>query len=133
MECRCACRWSTSTSAEKDIAYGVPLRVPLVDIHTIGAGGGSIARITRAGLLQVGPESAGAHPGPIAYGRGGNAVTVTDANLLLGRLNPDRLTGVAHSAPMETIAAALDEQIGAPLGLDAIAAAAAVAAGYSWA
>src|SRR5437763_5125339 len=50
-------------SAEKDIAYGVPLRVPLVDIHTIGAGGGSIARITRAGLLQVGPESAGAHPG----------------------------------------------------------------------
>ena len=67
-------------SAEKDIAYGVPLRVPLVDIHTIGAGGGSIARITRAGLLQVGPESAGAHPGPIAYGRGGTAVTVTDAN-----------------------------------------------------
>ena len=80
-------------SAEKDIAYGVPLRVPLVDIHTIGAGGGSIARITRAGLLQVGPESAGARPGPIAYGRGGTAVTVTDANLVLGRLNPDRLTG----------------------------------------
>ena len=91
-------------SAEKDIAYGVPLRVPLVDIHTIGAGGGSIARITRAGLLQVGPESAGARPGPIAYGRGGTAVTVTDANLLLGRLNPDRLTGVEESAPMETIA-----------------------------
>src|ERR1700731_3567014 len=71
-------------SAEKDIAYGVPLRVPLVDIHTIGAGGGSIARITRAGLLQVGPESAGAHPGPIAYSRGGTAVTGTDANLVLG-------------------------------------------------
>src|ERR1043165_8160286 len=88
-------------SAEKDIAYGVPLRVPLVDIHTIGAGGGSIARITRAGLLQVGPESAGAHPGPIAYGRGGTAATVTDANLLLGRLNPDRLTGVAAGAPMD--------------------------------
>jgi len=115
-------------SAEKDIAYGVPLRVPLVDIHTIGAGGGSIARITRAGLLQVGPESAGAHPGPIAYGRGGTAVTVTDANLLLGRLNPDRLTGVAGSAPMERISAAIHEQIGAPLGLDAIGAAAAVLA-----
>src|SRR5437764_9016978 len=113
-------------SAEKDIAYGVPLRVPLVDIHTIGAGGGSIARITRTGLLQVGPESAGARPGPIAYGRGGTAVTVTDANLLLGRLNPDRLTGVAGGAPMERIAAAIEEQIGAPLGLDAIAAAAAV-------
>jgi N-methylhydantoinase A len=115
-------------SAEKDIAYGVPLRVPLVDIHTIGAGGGSIARITRAGLLQVGPESAGAHPGPIAYGRGGTAVTVTDANLLLGRLNPDRLTGVASAAPMERIAAAIEEQIGAPLGLDGTAAAAAVLA-----
>ena len=115
-------------SAEKDIAYGVPLRVPLVDIHTIGAGGGSIARITRAGLLQVGPESAGARPGPIAYGRGGTAVTVTDANLLLGRLNPDRLTGVAAAAPMETIAAAIEEQIGAPLGLDPIAAAAAILA-----
>ena len=115
-------------SAEKDIAYGVPLRVPLVDIHTIGAGGGSIARITRAGLLQVGPESAGAHPGPIAYGRGGTAVTVTDANLLLGRLNPDRLTGVAAGVPIERIAAAIEEQISAPLGLDPIAAAAAILA-----
>ncbi len=115
-------------SAEKDIAYGVPLRVPLVDIHTIGAGGGSIARITRAGLLQVGPESAGARPGPIAYGRGGTNVTVTDANLLLGRLNPDRLTGLAGAAPMERIAAAIEAQIGAPLGLDAIATAVAVLA-----
>jgi N-methylhydantoinase A len=115
-------------SAEKDIAYGVPLRVPLVDIHTIGAGGGSIARITRAGLLQVGPKSAGARPGPIAYGRGGVAVTVTDANLVLGRLNPDRLTGVAGAAPMARIAAAIEEQIGAPLGLDSIDAAAAVLA-----
>src|SRR5262249_3809116 len=113
---------------EKDIAYGVPLRVPLVDIHTIGAGGGSIARITRAGLLQVGPESSGARPGPIAYSLGGTAVTATDANLLLGRLNPDRLTGVAGAAPMESISAAIHEQIGAPLGLDAIGAAAAVLA-----
>src|SRR5256885_6596680 len=83
-------------SAEKDIAYGVPLRVPLVDIHTIGAGGGSIARITRAGLLQVGPESAGARPGPIAYGRGGTAVTLPPPQLLLGRPNPDRLSGRAR-------------------------------------
>src|SRR5271155_752023 len=115
-------------SAEKDIAYGVPLRVPLVDIHTIGAGGGSIARITRAGLLQVGRESAGARPGPIAYGRGGTAVTVTDANLVVGRLNPDRLTGVEAAAPIERIVAAIEDQIGAPLGLDGIAAAAAVLA-----
>ncbi|HEX3954778.1 MAG TPA: hydantoinase/oxoprolinase family protein [Stellaceae bacterium] len=115
-------------SAEKDIAYGVPLRVPLVDIHTIGAGGGSIARITRAGLLQVGPESAGARPGPIAYGRGGTFVTVTDANLMLGRLNPDRLTGVAAVAALQIIGAALKEQVGDPLGLDTTAAAAAVLA-----
>src|SRR5437868_1822367 len=115
-------------SAEKDIAYGVPLRVPLVDIHTIGAGGGSIARITRAGLLQVGPESAGARPGPIAYGLGGTAVTVTDANLVVGRLNLDRLTGVQNAAPMEIITGAMHEQIGAPLDLDAVAAAAAVLA-----
>jgi N-methylhydantoinase A len=78
--------------------------------------------------LQVGPESAGARPGPIAYGRGGVSVTVTDANLLLGRLNPDRLTGVTGGAPMETIAAAMHEQIGVPLGLDRIEAAAAVLA-----
>src|SRR5882672_1192662 len=115
-------------SAEKDIAYGVPLRVPLVDIHTIGAGGGSIARITRAGLLQVGPESAGARPGPIAYGRGGTAVTVTDANLVLGRLNPDRLTGVAAVATIDTVGVAIREQIGEPLGLETIEAAAAVLA-----
>jgi N-methylhydantoinase A len=115
-------------SAEKDIAYGVPLRVPLVDIHTIGAGGGSIARITRAGLLQVGPESAGARPGPIAYGRGGRFVTVTDANLVLGRLNPDHLTGVDAVAASDTIGAAIDEQVGGPLGLDTVAAAAAILA-----
>ncbi len=115
-------------SAEKDIAYGVPLRVPLVDIHTIGAGGGSIARITRAGLLQVGPESAGARPGPIAYGKGGTFVTVTDANLVLGRLNPERLTGVDAVTAVETVGAAIDEQIGHPLGLDTVAAAAAVLA-----
>jgi N-methylhydantoinase A/oxoprolinase/acetone carboxylase beta subunit len=78
--------------------------------------------------LQVGPESAGARPGPIAYGRGGTAVTVTDTNLLLGRLNPDRLTGVEDAAPMEAIAAAIHEQIGAPLGLDVIGAAAAILA-----
>src|SRR5215475_88186 len=112
-------------SAEKDIAYGVPLRVPLVDIHTIGAGGGSIARVTSAGILQVGPESAGARPGPIAYGRGGTAVTVSDANLVLGRLNPDRLTGVAAVTAIDTVGAAIREQVGEKLGLGTVEAAAA--------
>jgi N-methylhydantoinase A len=113
-------------SAEKDIAYGVPIRIPMIDIHTIGAGGGSIARITKAGLLQVGPESAGANPGPICYGRGGADPTVTDANLVLGRLDPASMPGVAGAVPLEQVKARLVEAIGAPLGLDAVQAAAAI-------
>ncbi|MCU7928246.1 MAG: hydantoinase/oxoprolinase family protein [Candidatus Thiodiazotropha sp. (ex Dulcina madagascariensis)] len=70
-----------------------PVAVPMVDMHTIGAGGGSIARLDTGGMLQVGPESAGAQPGPACYGRGGKEPTVTDANLLLGRLRPDAFLG----------------------------------------
>ena len=72
---------------------GLPLRVPSVDVKTIGAGGGSIAWIDIAGVLHVGPQSAGASPGPAAYGKGGKDATVTDANLVLGRLNPDYFLG----------------------------------------
>lgn len=72
---------------------GYPLRVPMVDIHTIGAGGGSIARLDDAGVLKVGPESAGAVPGPAAYGRGGDQATVTDASLVLGYLDPGTFAG----------------------------------------
>ena len=72
-----------------------PVAVPMVDMHTIGAGGGSIARIDAGGLLQVGPESAGAAPGPACYGLGGETPTVTDANLVLGRLRPDAFLGGA--------------------------------------
>ncbi len=70
-----------------------PVAVPMVDMHTIGAGGGSIARVDAGGLLHVGPESAGAMPGPACYGRGGTLPTVTDANLVLGRLRPDAFLG----------------------------------------
>lgn len=70
-----------------------PVAVPMVDMHTIGAGGGSIARLDAGGMLQVGPESAGADPGPACYGRGGDLPTVTDANLLLGRLRGDAFLG----------------------------------------
>ncbi|MGM0593621.1 MAG: hydantoinase/oxoprolinase family protein [Pseudomonadota bacterium] len=70
-----------------------PVSVPQVDMHTIGAGGGSIARVDDGGLLQVGPDSAGAAPGPACYGKGGSEPTVTDANLLLGRLRPDAFLG----------------------------------------
>lgn len=76
---------------EADVA-GLPVRVPMLDIHTVGAGGGSLARFDAAGALRVGPESAGADPGPICHGRG-EQPTVTDANLLLGRLQPDRFLG----------------------------------------
>lgn len=79
------------TSAQQEVA-GLPVGVPMLDIHTVGAGGGSIARFDAAGALRVGPESAGADPGPICYGRG-TQPTVTDANLLLGRLRPDRFLG----------------------------------------
>src|SRR5262245_65582525 len=70
-----------------------PVRAPMVDVNTIGAGGGSIAWIDGAGGLRVGPVSAGADPGPACYGRGGQQATVTDANLLLGYLNPERFAG----------------------------------------
>jgi N-methylhydantoinase A len=79
-------------TTSESIVSGVPVAVPMLDIHTVGAGGGSIARFDRAGALRVGPESAGADPGPICYGRGENA-TVTDANLILGRIPEFGLLG----------------------------------------
>jgi len=115
-------------SAEKDIAYGVPVRVPMIDIHTIGAGGGSIARVNRAGILQVGPDSAGSRPGPVCYGRGGTMPTVTDANLLLGRLDPAGIPGVETAVPLDEVRAAIQREVGDKLGLTAIEAAAAVIA-----
>jgi len=104
----------------------MPIHVPMVDVHTIGAGGGSIASVDASGMLRVGPESAGATPGPICYGRGGTRVTITDANIVLGRLDPDRLLAVDHAVTIDAIRAAIVEQVGAPLGLDATAAAAAI-------
>jgi N-methylhydantoinase A len=69
------------------------VRTPMIEITTIGAGGGSIAFVDKSGLLQVGPESAGSDPGPVCYGLGNERPTVTDANLVLGRINPDRPIG----------------------------------------
>ena len=115
-----------AVSSELEVEYAVPIHVPMVDVHTIGAGGGSIAFVNEAGLLQVGPESAGASPGPICFGRGGERVTITDANLLLGRLNPRALLSVENPVSLDAIAARVDEQLGAALGLGAEEAAAAV-------
>jgi len=95
-------------------------------VHTIGAGGGSIASVDSAGMLRVGPESAGARPGPICYGRGGSEPTITDANLVLGRLNPDRLLGVDHPVTLDHVRKLIEDKVGKRLGLDAEAAAAAI-------
>ncbi|MDP7345316.1 MAG: hydantoinase/oxoprolinase family protein, partial [Alphaproteobacteria bacterium] len=113
-------------SAEKDLAYGVPVRVPMVDTHIIGAGGGSIAYVDAAGLLRVGPESAGAEPGPVCYGRSGERPTVTDANVVLGRVDPAGFSGVQGAAGLGAVKEALDAHLGRLLGLDAIEAASAL-------
>ncbi|WP_395708306.1 hydantoinase/oxoprolinase family protein [Reyranella sp.] len=113
-------------SGELELEYAMPIHVPMVDVHTIGAGGGSIASVDAAGMLRVGPESAGARPGPICYGRGGAEPTITDANLVLGRLNPDRLLGVDHPVTLDHVRSLLESRVGARLGLDAEAAAAAI-------
>src|SRR5204862_69188 len=103
-------------TAERIVA-GYPVRVPMVDIQVIGAGGGSIARLDDAGALKVGPESAGADPGPAGYGRGGERATITDANLVLGRLNSTTLLGGRLSVDLAAARRVLQEQVAGPLGL----------------
>ncbi len=105
-----------SVSNEIEVEYAMPIHLPMVDVRTVGAGGGSIARVTAAGLLQVGPDSAGAKPGPICYGRGGTAPTISDANLLLGRLDPARLAAVEGGITVEHVAGIFQETLGTPLG-----------------
>ncbi len=113
-------------SAELTIDYGLPIHLPMVDVHTVGAGGGSIASVNRAGMLQVGPESAGSEPGPIGYGRGGTRPTITDANLVLGRLDPARLTAVRAGISIEAIREAFARDLAGPLGMSVEEAAEAV-------
>jgi N-methylhydantoinase A len=93
-----------------------PLSLPMIDIHTIGAGGGSIARVSPEGALVVGPASAGADPGPVAYGRGGEEPTLTDANLVLGRLPPSLLDG-RITLDVAASERAIEARVARPLGL----------------
>ncbi len=86
------CAGQIQVTSEGEVG-GLPIRIPLIDIHTVGSGGGSIAAVDAGGALRVGPESAGADPGPVCYGQGGMLPTVTDANLILGRLAPDYFLG----------------------------------------
>jgi N-methylhydantoinase A len=96
---------------------GLTIQVPVVDLMEIGAGGGSIAGASKLGTLQVGPESAGAEPGPICYGRGGTEPTVTDADLLLGYLDRDYFLGGTMRLDVDAAHRGLDEKVAGPLGL----------------
>lgn len=96
---------------------GLPVRAPVIDMIEIGAGGGSIARVDALGLLRVGPDSAGSEPGPVSYGRGGSACTVTDADVVLGYLDPDRFLGGRMRLDAPAAAKAITQQIAEPMGI----------------
>ena len=109
-------RFAEATARDTWIA-GFPLLTPMIDIHTIGAGGGSIARLDAGGAFRVGPQSAGAVPGPAGYGRGGTLPTVTDANIMLGRLDPENFLGGAMAldvAAAKTVIERFANEIGLP-------------------
>lgn len=98
-------------------AGGLPIQIPMIDIEEVGTGGGSIARVAQGQALRVGPESAGAVPGPVCYGGGGTEPTVTDANLLLGRLAPDLFLGGEMKLDVQGATRSMSTQIAEPLGL----------------
>ncbi|MCC7273211.1 MAG: hydantoinase/oxoprolinase family protein [Alphaproteobacteria bacterium] len=105
---------------------GLPLKVPVIDLIEIGAGGGSLARVDPMGLLKVGPESAGSQPGPVCYARGGTEPAVTDADLLLGYLSPEYFLGGEMKLDLDAVRAAMETRVARPLGLDVTAAAAGI-------
>jgi N-methylhydantoinase A len=116
-----------SLAAQTTIDFGLVIRTPMIEITTIGAGGGSIAHVDRGGLLAVGPESAGSVPGPVCYGAGNDQPTLTDANVVLGRINADKpIGGKLARLDVEAAKAAILRHVGEPLGLDAMAAAEAI-------
>jgi len=105
-------------AAQSTLDFGLVVRTPMIEITTIGAGGGSIAHVDAAGILQVGPESAGSIPGPVCYGAGGTRPTVTDAHVVLGHINASRpIGGKLKHLDAEAAAAAILRDVGAPLGL----------------
>ena len=105
---------------------GLPLKVPVIDLIEIGAGGGSLARVDAMGLLKVGPESAGSQPGPVCYGSGGTEPAVTDADLLLGYLSPDYFLGGEMKLDLDAVRSAITERVARPLGLSVTDAAAGI-------
>jgi N-methylhydantoinase A len=115
-------------SPQTSIDFGLVIRQPMIEIATIGAGGGSIAWVDAGGLLNIGPESAGSDPGPVAYGRGNDRPTVTDANVVLGRIDADSPIGGQARLDVEAARAAIAARVGRPLGLSVEAAAEAILA-----
>jgi N-methylhydantoinase A len=114
-------------AAQTTIDFGMVVRTPMIEITTIGAGGGSIAHVDKGGLLAVGPESAGSRPGPVAYAQGNTRPTLTDANIVLGRINAEKpIGGTLARLDVEAARAAIGSHIGTPLGLSPEAAAEAI-------
>lgn len=117
----------SALAAQSSIDFGMVVRTPMIEINTIGAGGGSIAWIDGAGLLQIGPQSAGSNPGPVCYGLGNEDPTVTDANLVLGRINADRpIGGKLDRLDVDKARRAIKDKIALPLGISDMEAAEAI-------
>jgi len=115
-----------SLAAQTTIDFGMVIRTPMIEITTIGAGGGSIASVDRVGLLQVGPESAGSVPGPACYGQGNERPTLTDAHVALGRINAARPIGTLAALDVEAAKRAIQRHVAEPLKLDVMQAAEAI-------
>ena len=117
----------TALAAQTTIDFGLVIRTPMIEISTIGAGGGSIAHVDAGGMLQVGPESAGSRPGPVCYGAGNDRPTLTDANVVLGRINAARPIGsTGRTLDVEAARAAIERHVARPLGLGTMEAAEAI-------
>ncbi|HIP08506.1 MAG TPA: hydantoinase/oxoprolinase family protein [Rhodospirillales bacterium] len=117
----------SALAAQTSVDFGMVIRTPMIEITTIGAGGGSIAWVDRGGMLQIGPESAGSDPGPVCYSLGNDRPTVTDANVVLGRINADKpIGGKIDGLDVDAAKAAISEHIAKPLDIEIMAAAEAV-------
>jgi N-methylhydantoinase A len=117
----------SSLAAQTAVDFGMVVRTPMIEITTIGAGGGSIAWVDRGGLLQIGPESAGSDPGPVCYGLGNERPTVTDANVVMGRINADKpIGGKLDRLDVEAAKAAINNHIAGALNIDVMEAAEAI-------
>tara|TARA_B100000315_G_scaffold258808_1_gene312261 strand:- start:1451 stop:3517 length:2067 start_codon:yes stop_codon:yes gene_type:complete len=117
----------SALAAQTAVDFGMVVRTPMIEITTIGAGGGSIAWVDRGGLLQIGPESAGSDPGPVCYGLGNDRPTATDANVVLGRINADKpIGGKLERLNVEASKAAIQTHVAEPLNIDVMAAAEAI-------